>query len=313
MSEGLEAAANVTQILSLFIAVIALTLQGIDSYLKFKPHLAPTLQRLQYELKLYLPWIRFAATASIFFYFGSCAATPTTRIVVDLQSTNTALNQTITSISSTNSEPQVQANAPTASSVNSTVDPVNTVTLPTSTPQPLTVVFFSDNFDQGLKPDWLVLGGDWLVIEERLTPVRYEFGSPAQISVGDQNWTNYDIELEVGGLTTEYEGINNLTFRPRYQDRNNSPYFAIGGRQAVCGVRRDGRDSPLPAVEYNSASARIKINTIDNKFELFVNDRKICSFRDNNFQYGGLLIESRQFQNVTPWVDDLVVKIPARQ
>jgi hypothetical protein len=214
VGESLQTTANVTQIISLFIAVIALTLQGVDAYLKYKGHLAPTLKRLQDEIKQYLPIVRYTAVASFAFYVGSCAATPTTRIVVDLQATNVALSQTIEAYSSSTVGQEASllptnTMAPEITTIPSVVDTVTPSTVQETTTPPPTVqatatltlphtVFFADDFSQGIKPEWTIIGGDWLALNDKLTPARFNFFGDANISIGTSDWTNYDLREVVG-------------------------------------------------------------------------------------------------------------------
>ena len=71
------------------------------------------------------------------------------------------------------------------------------VVVPTATPPPPTptiTVLFEDNFDNGFRPEWQVIRGNWRTIDKRLSVDPSDGG---EILVGDEQWTDYAVEMDI--------------------------------------------------------------------------------------------------------------------
>jgi hypothetical protein len=79
---------------------------------------------------------------------------------------------------------------PTATSV------PTTTSIPTATP----VILFQDDFDNGLSPQWNVLGGEYSIINDMVTT-----NEDVGLRVGDSSWGDYKVQMRVkpsGGYWT---------------------------------------------------------------------------------------------------------------
>lgn len=312
MSDGFQTIANVSQIIGVFIAFIALIIQILSW---FNPQ-APALDPIFQKLKPYLPYMPYVIVGAIFFSLGSCSATPTARVLTDLQATNVSLNSTVvsyeTSIAIAENQLPLFNNTQSTPVTSAESTPADAIT-----PTPLPTLVFGDDFDQGIKPEWSIMSGEFLSVDERLTAVRYEYnnfaGTPgysARISIGTPDWTNYNISLDVGDIKQDFGGSSYIVIRPRYQDENNHPFFKVSRSNASCGLRKDGKDSYLPELRQDLSKAKVKILTSENKYELYLDNKRVCSYRDNTFGLGGVVIDLVRSGDGSAWIDNFVVTVP---
>jgi DNA-binding CsgD family transcriptional regulator len=186
------------------------------------------------------------------------------------------------SLSPTNS--QTLTNTPT-------IEPTQTATV-TITPIPSPVVLFSDDFENGLSPFWVLLSGKVYVTNGQLTA-----DAPAWLAVGDPTWKNIKIEYNAylspnadcysdafpGGQYTVMLGF-------RFQDPDNM--FALKSGQ--CGFmwfvvhdgkwdRAAGQAGPGPG---ENNWSKITVIVEGNKYTAYENDNKSTSFVDTTYQNG---------------------------
>jgi len=87
-----------------------------------------------------------------------------------------------------------------------TIVPTDTEIPPTDTPVPSPTpeikLPFTDNFDSGMNSNWVPVLGTWRTVNGQLTA---DPGGYSEISVGDGNWTNYAVDVDVFNYDHNYE------------------------------------------------------------------------------------------------------------
>lgn len=177
---------------------------------------------------------------------------------------------------------------------------------------------FKDDFETGLSNEWRAEDGEWHMINGRLQPVS---GSPASIVVGDSNWSNYTVEMKIGGLRNTITG-------PSMYLENDPNIFIIGVRNSATGayffgLTNYGQNCSL--VDENGVMTTfyegddhleedsihlVKVNVDGNMLYLQVDGRKICEFSDNTLPAGVVMISSYPGtgdEPTYPWVEEITI------
>lgn len=220
----------------------------------------------------YLLWGRFNSTPAI--------STNPTSITPTGVSTNTP------------TETLVKTNAPIVVLPTDTPVPTNTITntptltltplptstpVPTFTPLPIIALPFTDNFDQGLNPDWQIITGKPKVTNGALS------------SFSDDLWMYLIIPPDLKNYAIEYDvvlrarcGASSLTVIPIFVDTNNYLGFIDPGNcfQAWT-VVENGKDNPQeakfpPAIGFGNYHAKLTVN--NGTVEFFVDNQSIGTY-----------------------------------
>lgn len=76
------------------------------------------------------------------------------------------------------------------------------IPLPTIQPTASILLPFEDNFDSGLSDNWKTLTGTWRMVNGKLTADPSD--QPSIILVGDDNWSNYVVDVDVFNYDWNY-------------------------------------------------------------------------------------------------------------
>ena len=161
---------------------------------------------------------------------GDNAAPPTVDVAAVVQATLTAVAQNATSAPATATT--MPADTPTATPLVDTPTPHPTATpQPTTAPQPTTdpnpplSLPFSDNFNNGLNPQWRVIGVEPITSDGQLTsPIDQE----TTVEIGNASLDNYTLEFTLS--SHEGKGFDNNSkirffFSPTFQALMEIDYY----------------------------------------------------------------------------------------
>ena len=188
----------------------------------------------------------------------------------------------------------------------------NTPTL-TSTSTPTLMLPFLDNFDNGIDSHiWKTLSGVWRTIDGRLVadPSR----NPSKIIVGDKDWKNYVVEVDVYamsaagypvGIIVRSSNGKSLMFRT---DCCDTDWILINGvsEQIIAHVDQGGLEFKLR--EY--VKSHIRVEVIDQTFTGYIDGKQYLQVTDPTTQVGMVgLMSQTPYQNRLVF-DDFVVQAP---
>ena len=177
---------------------------------------------------------------------------------------------------------------------------------------------FKDDFETGLSNEWRAEDGEWHMINGRLQPVS---GSPASIVVGDSSWSDYTVEMKIGGLRNTITGPSMyLTNDPNIlmigvRNTDNAVYlFRLGNYLQDCSLLdENGVMTTFYKGEDHLKEDSIhlvKVGVDGNMMYLQVDGRKICEFSDNTVQAGSVVIASYPGtgdEPTYPWVEEIAI------
>lgn len=95
--------------------------------------------------------------------------------------------ETLSTLQATNTIPPTLTDLPSKTPFPPTLTP---------TPMPIISLPFTDNFDNGIKPEWKVLNGQWLTANGKLTITNND-GDFQMIMLDDPTWKNYKLTADV--------------------------------------------------------------------------------------------------------------------
>ena len=194
------------------------------------------------------------------------------------------------------------------------LDQSNTPTLVSPTPTIDTTVLFFDDFNDGIKQDWVEDYGEWRMVNGNLVSVNY-VDETARIFVGNPDWTDYTINIETGSFTSNFIKGNAVAILARVQDSSNYVWFLVNYSGVICGIKRDGIDTTFSSFRDSGiyeGDHRALVSAEGNKYTFLINDEQICEFEDNTFLKGNVgLWATPDMRERNPWIDNFkVTQIP---
>lgn len=177
--------------------------------------------------------------------------------------------------------------------------PTNTVVVaPTEVPPtpPADGILFQDNFDNGIKPDWHIYSGKWIVVDGKLTTLTPEHAFSDildQISIGDSSWKNYIVSVTVNisyGFTTTIAVRTNLINTRAVGlsiDRFDYMYMALlQGDWSIQPIAGKNENTSFPRRE----DVKIEIEVKDNTYIVRVGGRQLQEAILSDYSDGGGVI-----------------------
>ncbi|GEM_PF-2834634 len=177
---------------------------------------------------------------------------------------------------------------------------------------------FRDDFETGLSDEWEAEDGEWHMINGRMQPVS---GTPASIIVGDLSWSNYTVEMKIGGLQNTITGASqylendpNIFIIGVRNSDNGAYFFALANYNQDCSLLDaasvkttfyEGDDY----IEEEDAHL-VRIDVEGNTISLYVDGNGICEFSDNTLQNGTVMISSYPGtgdEPTYPWVEEITI------
>jgi hypothetical protein len=148
---------------------------------------------------------------------------------------------------------------------------------------------FADNFDAGLKPEWVTLSGDWRIANGRLTTLTRDKFS--YVFVGDLTWQDYviDVDFDDGGGSLWGEPVAIIV---RAQDINNFVMFALELHTSYWKVRQEGEWKELIKGEGSywhrpsNSRGHLRVEIRGNFYKAYFDDTSWISINDNTFAKG---------------------------
>ena len=199
-----------------------------------------------------------------------------------------------------------------------TTEPTNTI-FPTTTPVPQvsltpTISFllpFSDNFDNGINLNWREIAGTWRTVNGRLIA---DAGNRSEIIVGDENWKNYIIEVDVysasaagfpvGVIVRSKEG-KYLMFKT---DCCDTDWILIDGptEKSIAHVDEGGLDFKLSELAKN----HIRVEVIDQVFTGYIDGKQFLRVTDSTIPTGMVGLMSKTPHENRLLFDNFIVTLP---
>lgn len=313
MTGDLQLWANIAQIVSLLLAVLALALQVVTWLYPTRPAFTPLVRLMRRVLP-------FVFTAAAFFWLGTRTLAGSVQPEQELQATNTALRATITTLEAdrastgSSSAPVETTMASDTGGSDAQTDASATgtsVSRPAQTPDP--AVLFFDDFSQNLEANWQPDAGEWRLVNGQLKIVQFE-NNKAKIFSGNQNWTDYTVTFDVGNLQyNAFVGGNLVAVYVRDHGGDNNAWFSIGSRSVACGLKKGGNDTEMFSGDLpDSGSRRARVTVVGTQYSLDLDGKNVCSFEDNALSAGRIGLYASingdtSPWNTSPWVDNFKV------
>jgi len=152
---------------------------------------------------------------------------------------------------------------------------------------------FEDDFDNGLGAVWIVIFGDPVVKDGRLTS-----NIGAGIAAGDPAWENYQIDFDVDATQADCgftDSSNSMGVR--VQDFDHAYWFAFTSCNAVWSLLAGGADpenSGLFAgtrVDVLNKAKHITIQVDETKMSAFENGKLLNSITDSAYKTGCIFLQ----------------------
>lgn len=187
-------------------------------------------------------------------------------------------------------------------------------TLPPPSPTVDTSNLFSDNFQNGSNPNWIIERGSWTMVDQRFAVTQFDAGI-AEVRIGDENWQNYSASLAAGGFYHDWGSGNDEVLRVaiRAQDADNYVWFDISSFRIKYGTRINGAEQEIgtktsgvngPVIGREVA---IRVKAQGNTYELYINDTQFVVFEDASRPSGGVRLIARTGATGKMWIDSVKV------
>jgi hypothetical protein len=180
---------------------------------------------------------------------------------------------------------------------------------PTLTPTPNTLLF-EDTFDRKQKPEWRVEHGDWRVVNNEFTitnidPNRKPEGpySSGLVLIGDENWTNYRVKVDVNLKGTN--GMNGGGIRVRLRDTRNFLEIVFrdkGNPYSNWFITKDGKSTEVPNTRFKDypidTPFTLEIELIDDVVVTYIDGQEVNSWSGAPYPTGsvGVVLASRSVE-----------------
>jgi hypothetical protein len=181
---------------------------------------------------------------------------------------------------------EIPTQTPVIVVVTATPPPATDVPTLTSLPQPN--ILFADNFDQGLSESWSIVSGSPVVVNGQLTADQNTW-----LKIGDNSWTDYTIQFYVQPKDCWFYEIWSA-IAVRVQDSNNMVAFKWANCEGEWDIVKNGSWTTVPnshvTGEDFTGNGTITIVVQGNQFAVEMNDKRISSFFNSDYQQGGVAI-----------------------
>ena len=151
----------------------------------------------------------------------------------------------------------------------------------TTTPEPL----FADDFSQGLSSEWEVELGTTYIVNGMLTS-----SEETWLFVGDQNWTNYQVEFDADPSRCTPSGNSGNAIAVRVQDISNMITFVFVDCGGAWYTVIDGTWQLVPGQEsglgIGSGMVKVVVQVLGNEFTISADGVRLASFFDDSFTSG---------------------------
>jgi len=156
---------------------------------------------------------------------------------------------------------------------------------PSNTPLPEVTLPFEDNFDNGLRPEWKVQDGDWMIVNGALTLTdddqRFHY-----IYVGDPNWGNYAVDVDVIstdpymtiGILVRASDDGEIQFLTSQVWESEMRYLLQGKKRTIA----ESSEAPPPGEK----PYHIRVEAKGDCITAYINGKKILSVIDSRFKRG---------------------------
>ena len=185
----------------------------------------------------------------------------------------------------TNTPPPTETPGPTETPAPPTETPTLTPVPPTATPTPDPRLFF-DDFETGISSEWEISGENFVSSNGQFISNGF-----LEAYVGDNNWTNYSIEIKNfyvdeahGGrvLVHRQNRENYLALRCTYRD--SSGCTKLNWVKVI-----DGQEKVIPGTFFNiKRGGTIKIEIVGHNYNTISNGEQVIRFVDDTFTSGGI-------------------------
>ena len=152
---------------------------------------------------------------------------------------------------------------------------------------------FTDDFENGLAPDWTVHFGDAIIEDGRLTS---HVG--AGLAAGDPSWENYQIEFDVDTSQNDCSFVDTSnSVGVRVQDFDHAYWFVFNGCETAwswfAGGVQDGTLNLLPdtTVKTKNAQKHVTIQVDGNKMSADENGTLLSAIIDSQWRTGGIFLQ----------------------
>jgi hypothetical protein len=148
---------------------------------------------------------------------------------------------------------------------------------------------FSDDFEDGLGPDWTVHYGDPFIVDSRLTS-----NVGAGIAAGDASWENYQIEFDVDTSRIDCSFVDTSnSLGVRVQDFDHAYWFVFTKCNSAWSLFVGGVPDLLPDTAVNSSNdvKHITIKVDETQMSALENGTPISSVTDARLHTGGIFLQ----------------------
>jgi len=145
---------------------------------------------------------------------------------------------------------------------------------------------FSDNFDNGIKKDWISVSGKWKMINGQLRPMS---GDPAILKIGGKFWTDYSIEFDYYNLKNDAR----IRLGVRNDDISKKSYMAsINYYDSYCFLENGEEDEIyVKSGSWYTKSGKLKIVLEGEIIKMFRDGDVYCTVSDDTLKQGNVVLE----------------------
>jgi hypothetical protein len=177
---------------------------------------------------------------------------------------------------------------------------------------------FKDDFETGIRTEWRVIDGEWRMVDGTLKAIS---GQSPIITVGDNQWRNITVEMEVGGLVnTTSSAMMFLENRPNMVgigikqngDASDGYWFSIYNSGYLCGYEVQDEFFELSSGDgsYSESKHDLRVEVKDDFYQFYIDQEKVCTFSDSTYTDGIFLIwvsEGSGSEPAFPWIDSVTI------
>ncbi len=154
---------------------------------------------------------------------------------------------------------------------------------------------FSDNFDNGPKPDWKPINGNWTMSNGQYTVTDINGKEKYITFLDEKKWSNFIMEIDV--TPGHVDGECAMTICPRMISDKEKICFGMSGREykfneAYWFIHKDGSNGEATSnVSVNTSAgqpARVKIEVKNGVFTSYVNGTQANQIYDKTFSSGSI-------------------------
>jgi len=196
---------------------------------------------------------------------------------------------------------QIPTPSPTVATHPTTL-PVKPAAIPTNTRIPFVPpangILFQDNFDSGIKADWVIVEGKWLTADGRLTLLRSEsstFKGDDEIAVNNPNWLNYILSVTINTPGDPFSVVvRNDSETPERIGYTVDPFdhlfMSLLGAEALSYTAVSGRNEGYKFPDGQDVSLELRVE--NDTYILSANGRKIQTVVLEGYTTGGFTLRA---------------------